>query len=52
MVAVLKSMGDADSKTGPAKAIAALTKYLDTYYTDPEGWQELAAIYLEQHMCV
>ncbi|KAI9248238.1 hypothetical protein BDA99DRAFT_525186 [Phascolomyces articulosus] len=31
------------------EAIEAMTKYLDTYYDDHEGWIELCNMYLEQH---
>lgn len=49
-VAVLKAMGSSDSRGGTDKAIAVLVKYLDTYYTDPEAWQELATLYSELYM--
>lgn len=49
-VAVLKAMGSSDSRGGIGKAITVLVKYLDTYYTDPEAWQELAALYSELYM--
>lgn len=32
------------------EAIEALTKYLDTYYDDAEGWSELCNLYLAQHL--
>lgn len=32
------------------EAIEALTKYLDTYYDDSEGWAELCNLYLSQHL--
>lgn len=50
LIAVLKCMESKDGMSGPAAAIKSLNKYLDTYYNDTEAWQELAALYLEQHM--
>lgn len=32
---------------GTKGAIEALVKHLDTFYQDPEGWQELAELYAE-----
>lgn len=52
LVAVLRVMDDKDGRGGVAGAIATLVKYLDTYYNDIEGWQELASLYTEQRMCV
>ncbi|PWN19605.1 TPR-like protein [Microstroma glucosiphilum] len=46
-VAVLKSMDGSDQRGGIAKAIEALVKHLEVFYSDPEGWQELASLYLE-----
>ncbi|CAO1636409.1 unnamed protein product [Sympodiomycopsis kandeliae] len=47
-VAVLKAMDAADLRGNSTKAVDALTKHLETYYSDPEGWQELTSLYLEQ----
>lgn len=48
-IAVLKAMeGSGDAQGGTSKAIEALTKHLEVFYSDPEGWQELAALYAEQ----
>ena len=38
-IVVLRRLGDV------TKAVEELTTYLDTYYTDVEGWLELADIY-------
>lgn len=46
-MAVLKSMDGSDQRGGIAKAIEALIKHLEVFYSDPEGWQELASLYLE-----
>lgn len=43
-------MDKSDSRGGVDKAIVVLVKYLDTYYGDPEAWQELAALYSELYM--
>lgn len=32
----------------PSKALDRLTTYLDTFYSDPEAWMELADIYTQQ----
>lgn len=40
-VAVLNSMGRHE------QAIEALVKYVDAFYSDPEAWSELAALYTE-----
>lgn len=42
-IAVLKSLDR-------QKAVEALVAYLDTYYADPEAWQEMAALYSELQM--
>ncbi|KAG8928735.1 hypothetical protein FRC02_006518 [Tulasnella sp. 418] len=42
-VAVYKQLGDAKS------AVEDLCRYLDTFYTDVEGWLELAALYTNNH---
>lgn len=48
-VAVLKAMeGTGDPNGGLSKAIEALVIHLDVFYSDPEGWQELATLYTEQ----
>ena len=38
-ISVLRRAGKVDN------AVSELTKFLDTYYTDVEGWLELADIY-------
>lgn len=32
-------------------AVEELSKYVDTFYTDVEGWLELADIYTSQNQC-
>jgi ER membrane protein complex subunit 2 len=49
-VSVLKCMEQKDGISGPAAAIQSLNKYLDTYYSDAEAWQELASLYLSQNL--
>jgi hemerythrin len=34
------------------KAVEELNEYLDTFYTDSEGWMELADIYSSCHQSV
>jgi len=34
------------------KAVEELNKYLDTFYTDAEGWMELADIHSSSHQSV
>lgn len=46
-IACLKTLGGAG---GAAKVVEALNKHVDTFYNDPEAWQELAEIYAEQGM--
>lgn len=43
-VAALKSLGDTQ------KVVEALNTHLDTFYTDPEAWQELAEVYANEGM--
>lgn len=43
-IALLKERGKYN------EAIDALTKYLDTYYDDAEGWTELCNLYLSQNL--
>jgi predicted Zn-dependent protease len=51
MVAVLRCMeNNKEGTTGVVAATKALNRYLDTYYNDAEGWQELVSLYLEQNM--
>lgn len=47
-VAVLKAIDAADVTGKSNKSVDALIKHLETYYSDPEGWQELSALYLDQ----
>ncbi len=44
-IACLKSLGGAG---GAAKVVEALNKHVDTFYNDPEAWQELAEVYADQ----
>lgn len=46
-IAVLRSEG---SPSSILRAADELTKYLDTFYTDVEGWLELADIYAELNL--
>lgn len=41
-IAALKSTGDSK------KVIEELNKHLDTFYSDPEAWQELAEVYASE----
>lgn len=41
-IAAIKSLGDAKG------TVEALNLHLDTFYTDPEAWQELAEVYASQ----
>ncbi|PWN48966.1 TPR-like protein [Violaceomyces palustris] len=50
LISVIRSLPRSHPKGGPEKAIDALVKHLDTFYNDPEGWQELAEIYAELGM--
>lgn len=43
-IAVLKSL---DSPTTYSQTIPALESHLQIYYSDPEGWQELASLYAD-----
>ncbi|SPO24338.1 uncharacterized protein UTRI_03606 [Ustilago trichophora] len=43
-IAALKSLGDTK------KVLEALNSHLDTFYNDPEGWQELAEVYANEAM--
>lgn len=43
-IAVLKSL---DSPSTYAQTLPALETHLETYYSDPEAWQELASLYAE-----
>ncbi|PWN24543.1 hypothetical protein BDZ90DRAFT_234827 [Jaminaea rosea] len=43
-IAVLKSL---DSPSAYAQTLPALETHLETYYSDPEAWQELASLYAE-----
>ncbi|RUP52029.1 hypothetical protein BC936DRAFT_143205 [Jimgerdemannia flammicorona] len=43
-IAILNTRGETH------EAIAALTRYLDTSYNDPESWLELCSLYLSQRM--
>ncbi|SNX87159.1 uncharacterized protein MEPE_05869 [Melanopsichium pennsylvanicum] len=45
-IAALKAMGDLSS------VVEALNRHLDTFYTDPEAWLELAEIYATQGMYI
>lgn len=36
----------------PSIAIEKLNKYLDTFYSDPEAWMELADMYTQQQKLV
>lgn len=47
-IAVLRSQGPETI----LRAVAELTKYLDIFYTDVEGWIELADIYAELNLSV
>ncbi|EPQ29725.1 uncharacterized protein PFL1_02945 [Pseudozyma flocculosa PF-1] len=47
LVATLRALPTSHPRGGPQKAIEALNKHLDTFYQDPEGWQELAEMYAE-----
>ncbi|CAO1624452.1 unnamed protein product [Parajaminaea phylloscopi] len=47
-VACLKAMEGVDERGGIAKATEALKQHLEVYYSDPEGWQELVDLHLEQ----
>lgn len=45
----MKAMeGTGEANGGITKAIEALIVHLDVFYSDPEGWQELASLYCEQ----
>ncbi len=46
-IAALQSLPSSDHRGGPAKAIEALLAHLDAFANDLEGWQQLAALYLE-----
>lgn len=46
-ITALKSLGGVE---GRRKVVEALNTHLDTFYNDPEAWQELAEIYAEQGM--
>lgn len=48
LVATLKALEGVDPRYGISAAIKVLHQHLDVYYTDPEGWQELASMYLDQ----
>lgn len=49
---MIRSLPRSHPRGGPEKAIEALVRHLDAFYTDPEGWLELASLYEELHMCV
>jgi hypothetical protein len=44
-ISVLRKLGETD------RAVEELSKFVDTFYTDVEGWLELADIYTSQHQC-
>lgn len=45
-ISILRRIGKTD------KAVDELSNFLDTYYTDVEGWLELADIYSTSNQCV
>lgn len=46
-IAALKSLGGSEGKE---RVVEALKSHLDTFYNDPEAWQELAEAYADEAM--
>lgn len=49
-IGCLKSLEPTHPRGGAGKVVEALNAHVDTFYTDPEAWQELAEAYAEQGM--